>query len=319
MHDDDHLMADLRAKVLDDDATVSALLRMCLMLGKRVDASLMVDWARHELNGYPDEVEVPLYRQPPAPLFVKSYFGPNVRRQLISPSYVPKALRYLLPDALYLRQPMDELEKMATSDAPNITMASGTMTDLASAWTKELGQAPVHGIESVYFSVSSAQLAGLVGAARTALVEMVGDLTQELPMDSLPTKEKVEQTMNVHVYGNGDHNHVSIGGDATNVNVGTEAVQNVNSTMNDAMSDVVAAIADLRGRLSEIDDDEQRAAAADALDDLEAEVVAEEPNPEQVRKRGRIFERVMASPAANAALTEAVKTLLPAALEAIGS
>ena len=320
MHDDDELMAALRGKVLDDDVPVSSLLRTCLMLGKRVGATGLVDWSRSELEGYDTDADLPRYRILNAPLFAKTYFGTRIEHQLISPLHIPKGLRdlYLRP-TVDLRQTIEEIERMAAGAKESLPFSSGKMTVLASEWTEEMGEHPYRGIENVYHSVSAAQLAGVTGSVRTVLVEMVGDLTQALPMSTLPTREKVESAVSVNVYGNGDHNHVSIGGDASNVNVGTEAVQNVGSTMNEAMSDVVAAIAEVRGRLSEIDDDEQRAAAADALDDLEAEVVAEEPNPEQVRKRGRIFETVMASPATSAALAEAVKSLLPAALEAFGS
>lgn len=57
------LLAEIQNDAVSDATPVSTLLRKCLVLAHNLDSGLLEDWVRYELNGYPDGVDVPDYRQ----------------------------------------------------------------------------------------------------------------------------------------------------------------------------------------------------------------------------------------------------------------
>ncbi|ORM36992.1 hypothetical protein [Williamsia sp. 1135] len=269
-----------------------------------------------ELEGYPDSESLPKYRCVSAPLYATVHSGPSSFKQLISKLHVPERLWEHVPDSLNLRQSIDEIEQMAEGTS-SYTFSTPGMLMASSGWTHDLGEAPFRVIENLYFSCSGAQLRGVVGAVRTVLVDMVGDLTADLPMASLPTKETVDAAVNVNVYGNGDHNHVEVGGNANALNVGTGATQNIgNTTTNPALSEVTQAITALRTELAGISDEDDRADAEHALTEFEEAVTEENPDESKIRRAGRFLVKIL-TPAASAGLVEAATGLVPLAIAAL--
>ena len=59
---EEHLLASLRDRVIDDDYTLASLLRTCLLLGAQTGSDLLRQWADRELRGYGDD-DVPLLSQ----------------------------------------------------------------------------------------------------------------------------------------------------------------------------------------------------------------------------------------------------------------
>ena len=49
------LLTDLRERVIDEAEPLPGLLRKCLMLGAQTGSQSLREWARFELNGYPDD------------------------------------------------------------------------------------------------------------------------------------------------------------------------------------------------------------------------------------------------------------------------
>ncbi len=56
------LIADIQADAISDTASVASLLRKCKLLAHHLDSELLEDWVKWELDGYPDDVDVPDYR-----------------------------------------------------------------------------------------------------------------------------------------------------------------------------------------------------------------------------------------------------------------
>jgi hypothetical protein len=45
------------------DGDVPRMLRLCLLLGKRLGHTPLITWVQHELEGYPQDVVLPSYRE----------------------------------------------------------------------------------------------------------------------------------------------------------------------------------------------------------------------------------------------------------------
>ncbi|WP_421580667.1 hypothetical protein [Shinella sp. M31] len=56
------LLTEIQNDALSDTTPVATLLRKVLVLASNIDSDLLEDWVRHELHGYPADVEVPKYR-----------------------------------------------------------------------------------------------------------------------------------------------------------------------------------------------------------------------------------------------------------------
>lgn len=79
------LLTDLRERVIDEAEPLPGLLRKCLMLGAQTGSQSLREWARFELNGYPDDVDAPAYRSIHAGMLMSSISGNTVvSRQPVS-------------------------------------------------------------------------------------------------------------------------------------------------------------------------------------------------------------------------------------------
>lgn len=57
------LVLELQGDALDKSVSATDLLRKALVVARKLKVTDLVEWLTHELNGYPDGVEVPEYRQ----------------------------------------------------------------------------------------------------------------------------------------------------------------------------------------------------------------------------------------------------------------
>jgi len=55
-------LKELIDRALDEQAALSSALRLAMVMGYRLDFKVLVDWVQHELDGYPEEGDVPDYR-----------------------------------------------------------------------------------------------------------------------------------------------------------------------------------------------------------------------------------------------------------------
>lgn len=193
----------LRSRVLDEDQSLAGLLRACLMLSAETHSEELRTWATKELNGYEAEDELPTYRRlGDPPLFIDTTSGPHsVTGQQIGRLQVPEFARDGLPDELLLHQPIEELERLAAQDDA-VRLGYSAFADLAAMWTNQLGA--FQSVDGVYYKVLPSTMAGIISRVRTMLVQLVADLADGLPLDDLPSRERVDSAVNVNVYGKGN-------------------------------------------------------------------------------------------------------------------
>lgn len=256
---------------------------------------------------------MPPYRSINAQLYINQMGGYEyMTHHPISHSQIPKDLRRFVPDKVHLRQSAEELSQMAASSRELVTMTGSTFGLVASEWTNLLGE--FQSVSAIYFEVSTPSIAGVVDMVRNTLVDMVFDLAKDLPLDELPNGARVDSVVQVHIGSQDNSYNVNVTGNNTGVigqGDGSSQVQN-----HSAPSELVLIVAQLRAALTEVSDPDQRSDAEQAIDDFEEAASADNPEPEKVKRRWGILERV-ATALGVAAVTQAVKDGAPIVAEQI--
>jgi AbiTii len=283
---DNGVLRSLRERVLDESEPLPGLLRKCLALGALTGSDALRAWATHELKGYEGDAAVPSYRCVPAPLFIDSTSGyTHIRGQTISKPQVPAELREYVPEDVDFRQSIDELARMADSKEKSLRLTRPWFTLVTEEWSRKLpfGQ----DIHSLYYTVSPSSLAGIVGMVRTTLVEMVVDMTRDLPLDALPSQARVDDVVRVHI-GSRDHYQVNVESNAGVIGQGPNSAQIQNINTPTGLAEIVNRMHDA---LAEIPDAEERADAEQAIDDFQEAVAENTPQLEKIRRRSRALEK----------------------------
>ncbi|MGF6882190.1 hypothetical protein ABIA39_002789 [Nocardia sp. GAS34] len=222
---------------------LAGLLRKCLMLGAVTGSDDLRLWASRKLKGYGDNDPLPAYRMLAAPLYVEVSAGPYRETKQLSRFSVPADLREYVPEKLCITDPVEKLAVMAGSSDEPITMGLSGFPILAAEWTKLLEWPTA--VRRIYFQVLTPTLVGLLGTVRTALLEMVMDMTKDLPLDELPSRGQADAAVQVHVNGGtSDQYHMHVGNNSGIVGQGPGLVQtqhNINSCAGARMMDTRSA------------------------------------------------------------------------------
>ena len=189
-------------------------------------------------------------------------------------------------------------------------MTGPTFVYVADEWTKRLKEFQT--ISALYFEVPTSSIAGVVDLVRTTLLEMVFDIAKNVPLDRLPSQARVDSVVQVHIGSQDNSYNVTVGGSNSGViGQGDGSTQIQNST---AATELVSIIEQLRAALTEVSDPDQKADAEQAIDDFEEATSTGEPEPEKIKRRWGILERV-ATALGVAAVTQAVKDGAPIVAE----
>ncbi|WP_308799536.1 AbiTii domain-containing protein [Agromyces silvae] len=300
----DTLLRSLRSRLLDESEPLAGLLRKCLLLGAETGSSALREWARNELNGYGDYAQVPAFRRVPVPVIkMNSISGYNVvTGQALTRFELPTQAEKLLPEEIELRQPVEELETIASS--PTYSFTSGSLAHAQALWNQELSE--FQQVTALYFEMSGAVLSGVLGKIRTQLLDVVADLTADTPLAEVPGKEQVDAAVGQHIGTqyvttiHAVHGPTAIGSNARSSSDGF------------SIDDVVRLLDAVREGAGEVGDEQIRSELLEALEDLRAEVRSAAPDTGAiVKKAGRL--RAAAAniglPAISAAVGGAVEAL----------
>lgn len=161
-------------------------------------------------------------------------------------------------------------------------------------------------IDALYYKVLPSTFGGVVDTVRTTLVEMVFDMTKDVPLDKLPSQARVDQVVQVHVGSTKYEVNIS-GSNSGNIGQGSNFSQVQNSSLPTELVDLLER---LRAGLTEIENSDERAEAEQAIEDFEESVSEDNPKQEKIRRRWAILERV-GTALGSAVLTEAVRQGAP--------
>lgn len=302
------LLSSLRERVLDESEPLAGLLRKCLLLGAETGSESLRQWARYELSGYNEDVDVPSYRLLPSlPIKVDSISGNTwAKGQTFDRLQLPVEAREGVPESFPLRQPVEELESLTGTSS-----VSFTSTGLAYAqtiWNSKLG--PFQQILRMSYSLPGSMLTGVLGQIRTQLVDVVADLTAETPLAEMPKKDAVDAAVGQHI---GTQYNTTIQAANGPTAIGNRAKVNEGLSVEDAIKLLEA----VQTAAKDVPDDEGRAELLAAVEDLRAATEQEAPDTGDVVKKAGKMRGIAARigiPAVTAAATGAVETVTTLAL-----
>lgn len=280
-----HAIGNLRRRVIDESESLAGLLRTCIALGAETGSDALRSWASAELHGYALEDALPRYRQIQLSLSVNGWIGGLHRSGYsVDSRHLQEEDRRRL-QAVPFHQSVDELEMLAAATKSLQYMHEG----LSQAANRAEGL-PFTRVEEAYCLVSPAAVAGMLGKIRTTLVEMVADMTREVPFDGLPARSKVDSAVQVNVHGSQDQYHVNVRNNSGVIGQGagssqTQHVANIGQDLSDLLMQ-------LRTAAGEIGSNDDRADAEQTIDDLAEAASQENPEPEVVRTRWRALQRM---------------------------
>lgn len=114
------LLQEIRDNAVGDETSVAVLLRQCLVLSARLQHEPLRKWVELELDGYPEGVDLPPYRQKIQTQVLGDFSGvaqSYLLNQPLAESGVPEEYAQLR-EVLFtveVRQPVAELERHATA------------------------------------------------------------------------------------------------------------------------------------------------------------------------------------------------------------
>ena len=291
------LLQSLREQILDESEPLAGLLRKCLLLGAETGSDSLRRWARYELNGYDDDVDVPEYRRiPMPPISVDSVSGNTwAKGQTIHRLQLPVEAHEAVPEWFSFRQPIEELETLARSKSLSFTNAGLSYAQIL--WNRKLDM--FQQILGMSFVLSGSTVAGVLGQVRTQLVDIVADLTADTPLTELPKMDQVDAAVGQRI---GAQYNTTIHGANGPTAIGTKSEATVRGL---SVNDAVKLLAAVRTASDAVSDGDGRAELLSAIEELRTEAEKITPDTgEVVKKAGRL--RAVAEDIGVPSLTAAV-------------
>lgn len=190
-------------KDLQNERPVASTLRKIILFGGQVGSAELRDWAGQELRGYGRDDELPAYRVVPAPIQMDGAIpGGIVRGQRVGVSELPDFAQADIDEHVELRQGVGEIEQLILrGDEHHIVKLSlPGARELARYMQYEAGGG-VH-IDSLYWSVSTVAIAGVVDQVRTRLAQLLAELRAVSPSNgSLPSPAQTDRAFNIVMNG----------------------------------------------------------------------------------------------------------------------
>lgn len=265
--------------MLDESEPLAGLLRKCLLLGAETGSDVLREWARRELNGYGEE-EVPEYRKVHGlPISMDSISGNTwAKNQILDRHQLPQKTWEYVPEELFFRQPIEELEQL--SGQKRLSFSSPGLTLAKTIWNGELG--PFQNIVGMSFVMSGSVVAGILGQVRTKLVDLVADLTADIPLSELPKKDQVDAAVSNRL---GDIYNTTVQAPTGPLAIGAKAKASVEGITVEEALHLLEQVQEAAADVAEAD----RAELLDAVADLRATVEQKAPDTgDVVKKVGRL-------------------------------
>lgn len=174
---DQELVAEIERRIIDN-APLTDILRMLLLLGGRLDSGAMRDWAKSQLDGYGDDDPVPDSRVVGAPIHLDAVVGFNrITGQHVSAAMLPEFASKVLKDTLEVRNSIPEIESMIANanrqGKESITLsivnweAIGAEMDKAQAFQQ---------VTLMYRRIHVTAFEAIVADARNRAAELLGEM-----------------------------------------------------------------------------------------------------------------------------------------------
>lgn len=311
------LLRELQRDTLDPKVDIITVLRMARVLAARLNNAEFVTWIQHELNGYPNGVDLPNYRILDVHASAHLLIGFNqMPRAAVKVSQIPEQFRHWAT-TFSLSSSISELSSLIAG------VDNKTHDGLQCFWPQELaakfggagyggGRAKVQCL-SAWQEISVAAVVGVVETVRNRLLEFVLQIEAEAPFAGevapgetpLP-QERVSQIFNNYISGGVTHIATTDSSrDSSTVQVGSMSNSQVQqagahssltisfSRGSQERSDLERLVREMSERIAELNLDERagRKAAAQ-IGTIQAQLADDEADPGIIAQAGRTLRNV---------------------------
>ncbi|MBA5804445.1 hypothetical protein [Rhizobium changzhiense] len=213
------LLAEIQNDAVTDATPVATLLRKVLVLASNLDSSVLEDWVRHELHGYPRGVEIPEYRRLEMSF---KWSGRNPVCQVNGLVVASGVIRHVTGkediDFFKCRQ------AIGTIDAENLKAADAMavgMQNYIPSLRKVIDKS--FEIHDFWGEVPPSSVLGIIDAVRNRVLDFVLSLKKQYPtageVDGMTTKEEaVGNTVN-HIFNTTINGNAGVVGNASHSSV----------------------------------------------------------------------------------------------------
>lgn len=284
------LLRSIRERILDESEPLDGLLRKCLLLGAETGSNALRDWARNELNGYSNNESIPEYRVLPTPPIVMSSMSGNYlsKGQHLHRLELPAKASEAIPDQFHITQPIGELEQLSTSKSVSFIAPELNLAKII--WNRTL-DSDFQQILDLSYTIAGSTLAGVMSKVRTQLVEIIADLSSDIPLDELPKKAQVDSAVSQRI---GTQYNTTIHATHGSTAIGNKAQATTNGiTVEEAilLLDAARSVAS-----DEVADDEDKDELLEVIERLRTVVSQSAPDTghvvKEVGKLRKIAERI---------------------------
>lgn len=194
------LLDDIVIAITDTKEPLADILRKCLVLAYRLNNDSLKVWVEKELNGYEKDEDLPDYR-----------LARGISKGLFVDGLAGYSDQQPIPDALMEERHRDLATKI-TFTQPIASYDQREASNAAMQWSQNLvvyyQEKFLSGmyLNRAWIEIPAGLIIGLVDTVRTRVLTFALEIQSELPEDTedalqdLP-KEKVEQAVQVHIYG----------------------------------------------------------------------------------------------------------------------
>lgn len=203
------LLDQIEQDALNTAVKLADVLRKCIALGGRAGSEELRSWASRELRGYGADDQLPEYRIIGAPIALDGVTANAIiKGQQIAPSSLPDFVQENVSETLQLRQPIGQIEELASSHASkneSVKLLLPMAADIARLMNAQADD-PFQSIQSLYWMVSPSALFAIADQVRTSLVELVAELRATMPKDqAIPSAETAANAVHVAIHGGRRH------------------------------------------------------------------------------------------------------------------
>jgi AbiTii len=193
----------------DNDKSLSALLRQCIVLGHELKNDSLKTWANDELKGYKDVQKVPEYRIVHAGAmgtFTAGYLFPTITRP-VPAGLMDKDHRWAA-ETVHLAQPVSAYENVLRSSSEGNSLTYQWRADMVVYYQERF--IPGHVMTTAWQEVPPSAIAGMLDTIRTRVLNVALDIKKEIGESDAdlkkiePNSEKAEKVNHIvinHIYG----------------------------------------------------------------------------------------------------------------------
>lgn len=233
------LLRDIQASVISNDAELSTIFLKLRLLAARLGSDILGDWVKHEVSGYPQDVDLPKYRVVPV-TYKGTFSGPfnsGVKNAPI-PSQIIKRIAGEAWINHQVREGIAAIDELVSGSKESGSLA----LDASNLILKLQGKVyPDYACNEVVGAIPRSSLVQIQTEVRSRVLELTLELEKSIPAAAdikldpnsvdVIDQQKVSQITNHTIYGN----YTAINNSGNGATIDVKSVQGDCSALRDLL------------------------------------------------------------------------------------